>query len=140
MSLFGRRVRTGPRSLRLLSRPGCHLCEEMKAVVAPLLLKTGGILTVVDVDSDPVLLARWGNEIPVLLDEEGRVVAKVRDSASLPQKDWATLKPRSKFGVPGRVALRADRSCSSGLAQPPPRKTRKAPEAGPVGSVTGPAG
>jgi hypothetical protein len=36
----------------------------------------------VDVDSDPALAARWGNEIPVLLDAEGRVLAKVRDSAA----------------------------------------------------------
>ncbi|MGE5716731.1 MAG: glutaredoxin family protein [Acidobacteriota bacterium] len=71
-----------PPALRLLSRSGCHLCEEMKAVVAPLVLSRGGTLDVLDVDSDPVLAARWGNEIPVLLDERGRVVAKVRDSAA----------------------------------------------------------
>jgi Glutaredoxin-like domain (DUF836) len=81
VSPFGRRVRTGPRALRLLSRHGCHLCDEMKAVVEPIAAKVGSLLVIVDVDSDPALAARWGNEIPVLLDEEGRVVAKVRDSA-----------------------------------------------------------
>lgn len=65
--------------LRLLSRPGCHLCEEMLAAVAPLVSEAGGTLEVVDVDSDPVLAARFGNEIPVILDAEGRILAKVRD-------------------------------------------------------------
>ena len=35
----------------------------------------------VDVDSDPLLSERFGLEIPVLLDAEGRVVAKLRDPA-----------------------------------------------------------
>jgi hypothetical protein len=69
-------------ALRLLSRPGCHLCDEMRAVVSPLVTGVGGTLETVDVDSDPALAARWGNEIPVLLDAEGRVLAKVRDSAA----------------------------------------------------------
>lgn len=69
----------GPLSLRLLTRPGCHLCEEMKAKVVPLLARLGGTLVDVDVDSDPALAARFGLEIPVLLDADGRVVAKLRD-------------------------------------------------------------
>ena len=82
MRLF-RRSRAGPPpALRLLSRSGCHLCEEMKDVVGPLVRTLGGTLEVVDVDSDPALAARWGNEIPVLLDVEGRVVAKARDGAT----------------------------------------------------------
>ena len=82
MRLF-RRPRAGPPpALRLLSRSGCHLCEEMKGVVGPLVRTLGGTLEVVDVDSDPALAARWGNEIPVLLDAEGRVVAKARDGAT----------------------------------------------------------
>jgi glutaredoxin-like protein DUF836 len=67
---------------RLLSRPGCHLCEEMKENVVPLLRARGETLIEVDVDSDAALAARFGNEIPVLLDPEGRVVAKVRDGAA----------------------------------------------------------
>ncbi len=51
-------------------------------MVLPLVAGLGGTLETVDVDSDPILAARWGNEIPVLLDAEGRVLAKVRDSAA----------------------------------------------------------
>ena len=82
MRLFRRPVTGRPPALRLLSRSGCHLCDEMRAVVIPLIERLGGSLETVDVDSDPALVARWGNEIPGLLDAEGRVVAKVRDSAA----------------------------------------------------------
>jgi len=71
-----------PPALRLLSRPGCHLCDEMRAAVLPLVTSLGGTLVQVDVDSDPVLSERFGREIPVLLDAEGRVVAKLRDTAA----------------------------------------------------------
>ena len=53
----------------------------MRAAVSPIVSRLGGTLETVDVDSDPALAARFGNEIPVLLDAEGKVVAKVRDSA-----------------------------------------------------------
>ena len=83
MTLTGRVLgrRAAPPALRLLSRPGCHLCEDMKARVAPLVARLGGTLEEVDVDSDPALAARFGLEIPVLLDAGGRVVAKLRDPA-----------------------------------------------------------
>jgi hypothetical protein len=82
MKLFRRASGGPPARLRLLSRPGCHLCEEMRAVVLPLVERSGGSLEVVDVDADPALSERWGDEIPVLLDGEGRVVAKARDGAA----------------------------------------------------------
>ena len=80
MPLFRRRAMTPPR-LTLLSRPGCHLCEELHARVAPIVAELGGSVTMVDVDSDPALAARWGEEIPILLDEEGALVAKANDAA-----------------------------------------------------------
>ena len=54
-------------ALVLLSKPGCHLCDEMKAVVEPLLPEFGLSLEVRDVRDDPDQRARWANEIPVLL-------------------------------------------------------------------------
>lgn len=81
MSLFRRPPGGPPPALRLLSRPGCHLCDALRAAVLPLVKRVGGTLEDVDVDSDPALAARWGDEIPVLLDGEGRVVARARDGA-----------------------------------------------------------
>lgn len=58
---------SGP-DLRLLGRPGCHLCDDMIAVLRPFLNAGRFTLTLVDVDSDPALAARYGLLIPVLLD------------------------------------------------------------------------
>lgn len=82
MKFFRRGGKDAPPALRLLSRPGCRLCDEMLAIASPIVTRMGGTLETVDVDSDRDLLARWGNEIPVLLDAEGNVLAKVRDSAA----------------------------------------------------------
>ena len=66
-------------TLTLYSRPGCHLCDEMKAVVARIARSVPLTLDVVDVTTDPQLEARYGLEIPVLL-IEGKKAAKYRIS------------------------------------------------------------
>jgi thiol-disulfide isomerase/thioredoxin len=53
--------------LTLLSRAYCHLCDEMAAALAPLAARFGAAVTVVDVDADPALEARYGELVPVLL-------------------------------------------------------------------------
>ena len=63
--------------LKLLSRPGCHLCEEMRRQVEALLGETPRIWEEVDVDSDPELARRYGDSIPVLF-VNGRLFARVR--------------------------------------------------------------
>jgi Glutaredoxin-like domain (DUF836) len=63
--------------LTLMSRPGCHLCEEMRREVDALLAGEPHEWEVVDVDSDPELARRYGDEIPVLF-VNGRLFAKIR--------------------------------------------------------------
>jgi len=63
--------------LTLMSRPGCHLCEEMRREVDALLSGEAHEWDVVDVDSDPDLARRYGDEIPVLF-VNGRLFAKIR--------------------------------------------------------------
>ena len=63
--------------LRLLSRPDCHLCREMQREVDGMLGAEPREWEVVDVDSDPELARRYGEEIPVLF-VNGRLFAKVR--------------------------------------------------------------
>ncbi len=63
--------------LRLLSRPGCHLCEEMRREVDALLTDEPHTWEEVDVDSDPELAARYGNSIPVLFVND-RLFALIR--------------------------------------------------------------
>ena len=61
----------------LLTRPGCHLCDEMEEVLDRVLPRHGLTFERVNVDGDPELRRRYGEVIPVLL-RDGRVVAKIR--------------------------------------------------------------
>jgi glutaredoxin-like protein DUF836 len=63
--------------LRLLSRPDCHLCEEMRSEVDALLSDRPREWDLVDVDSDPDLARRYGEVIPVLF-VNGRLFARIR--------------------------------------------------------------
>lgn len=53
--------------LTLLSRRCCHLCHDMEVALAPLTAEFGATVTVLDVDSDPLLEATYGELVPVLL-------------------------------------------------------------------------
>jgi hypothetical protein len=66
-------------SVTLYSRPGCHLCDEMKAVVARVARSFPVALQEIDISSDPALEEQYGLEIPVLL-VAGRKAAKYRIS------------------------------------------------------------
>jgi len=63
--------------LRLLSRPDCHLCAEMRRDVDAILEGEQREWEVVDVDQDVELARRYGAEIPVLF-VNGRLFAKIR--------------------------------------------------------------
>ena len=52
--------------ITLYSRPGCHLCEAMRAVALPAAREVGAVFEELDVDADPATAARYDLEIPVL--------------------------------------------------------------------------
>ena len=56
-----------PIALILYGRPGCHLCDDMKDIVAPVAHELGCTLERIDISGNPELEARYGTEIPVLL-------------------------------------------------------------------------
>jgi glutaredoxin len=62
----GRLAVAGPRDLTLYSRSGCHLCDEVKKQVAPLAARFGASVREVNIDADPILRARYNEEVPVL--------------------------------------------------------------------------
>ena len=72
-------------ALTLYSRPGCHLCDEMKAVVDRVVKQAGArggrhasvTIEEIDISTDAALEARYGPEIPVLL-VNGKKAAKYR--------------------------------------------------------------
>jgi glutaredoxin len=51
--------------VRLYTRPGCHLCDDARVVVERVCSELGEAYDEVDIDSDPELLDRFGDEIPV---------------------------------------------------------------------------
>lgn len=68
-----------PRTLTLLTKPGCHLCDTAREVVAHVVagladVPTAPSVTVTELSilDDPALLERYAEEIPVLL-IDGRV-------------------------------------------------------------------
>ncbi len=64
-------------ALTIYSRPGCHLCDEMKAIVARVAQRVPLTLDDVDISTNPALEQRYGLEIPVLL-VNGAKAAKFR--------------------------------------------------------------
>ena len=52
--------------LILYTRPGCHLCEEMKEKLSRALQRVAFEVQEIDVDQDPELRKRYGESIPVL--------------------------------------------------------------------------
>jgi glutaredoxin len=66
-----------PLHLELYSRPGCHLCDELRGLCERLQGEFSFQLTEVNIDADPTLQARYGEEIPVLF-IDGRRAVKFR--------------------------------------------------------------
>jgi glutaredoxin len=62
----GRIAIAGRRKVTIYTRPGCHLCEEAKTQIAPLLGEFGARLREVNIDADPVLRERYTNDVPVI--------------------------------------------------------------------------
>ena len=62
----GRLQLAGPRDVTIYSRPGCHLCEEAKTQLAPLLQEFGARLTEINIDEDLQLRARYDFDVPVI--------------------------------------------------------------------------
>jgi glutaredoxin-like protein DUF836 len=71
------------RRLTLLTRAYCHLCDEMRAEVAPLAAAASIPIDEIDVDTDADLAARWGDRVPVLLAGEQELFHYRVDRAAL---------------------------------------------------------
>lgn len=51
--------------VRLLSKPGCHLCDDARAVIARVCADAGTSYDEVDITTDPDLMRSYGEQIPV---------------------------------------------------------------------------
>lgn len=79
---------TAATRLRLLSRPGCHLCDEMALALQDLGLE----FERTNIDEDAALVERYGEAIPVLFDGEQEV-------ARAPQSARTLKRALSRRGV-----------------------------------------
>jgi hypothetical protein len=69
--------------LTLLTRAYCHLCDEMRAEIAPLAAAAAIPIDEIDVDTDDSLATRWGDLVPVLLAGECELFHYRVDRAAL---------------------------------------------------------
>ena len=53
--------------LTLYTRPGCHLCDDLKETLLRVWRQQAFELTEIDISRDPALERRYGHDIPVLL-------------------------------------------------------------------------
>jgi Glutaredoxin-like domain (DUF836) len=56
-----------PTRITLVGRPGCHLCDDAREVVRRVADDTGAGWVELSVDDDPELLARYSEQVPVVL-------------------------------------------------------------------------
>ena len=61
---------------RLLSRPGCHLCDEFCDELLTAFPRLAALLEWVEVDSRDDWRERYGRSIPVLLDPQQQLVCE----------------------------------------------------------------
>ena len=59
----------------LYSKPGCHLCEDVRAFLDELAPERGFTVDEINIETDSALFARYRYEIPVVL-MDGREVAR----------------------------------------------------------------
>ncbi len=49
----------------LYGRPGCHLCDEARTIIAAVCAELGESFVEVSIDDDPELVGRFNDEVPV---------------------------------------------------------------------------
>lgn len=62
----GRRDGVAGTRVRLLTKPGCHLCDEARAVVAAVCRDLSESFEEVDINGRADLMAEYGEQIPVI--------------------------------------------------------------------------
>ena len=62
-------------SIIIYSKPDCHLCERAKDVLDRCRQQVAFEIETVDISQNPELLARYGQDIPVIL-LDGREIAR----------------------------------------------------------------
>ena len=80
--------------LTLYTRPGCHLCDTLKAIVVDVARQERITLREIDISGDAGLEHRFGAEIPVLMCGE-QLVARVRTNRAALLESLRQVKERT---------------------------------------------
>lgn len=59
--------RRGPHQVELFTRPGCHLCEDAREVVADVCAGADVSWSEITIETDEALIREYGELIPVVL-------------------------------------------------------------------------
>jgi glutaredoxin len=68
--LIGRSARKKPpheRTVTLIGKPGCHLCDEARAVIEKVASELGALVEERDITQDEELYRKYWEQIPVVL-------------------------------------------------------------------------
>ncbi|GAA3750162.1 glutaredoxin family protein [Streptomyces tremellae] len=57
----------GAHRVTLIAKPGCHLCDDARAVVEKVCAETGAAFEEKDITADEALRDAYGEQIPVVL-------------------------------------------------------------------------
>ena len=55
------------KTVTLIGKPGCHLCDDARAVIAKVAAETGATVSEQDITQDAELYDRYWEQIPVVL-------------------------------------------------------------------------
>jgi glutaredoxin len=73
-------------TVTIFSRPGCHLCEVAKEAMLTAGCEREFVLEEVNIDDDPALRDRYGNDIPVIFINGVKVFKHRVDSLEFKRK------------------------------------------------------
>jgi glutaredoxin len=70
----------------IYSRPGCHLCDDAKAVIERVQRRYAFALREINIESDPALEKEYGEQIPVVFVNGNKAFKYHVDEAELEKK------------------------------------------------------
>lgn len=87
----------------LYGRGWCHLCDEMRDALAPVAAECSASVDYVDIDADPALVARYDEDVPVLLLDGVEVCRHRFDEARVRARSRGAARDAPLSGVGGRA-------------------------------------
>jgi len=106
-----------PIQVELLTKPGCHLCDEMKAALGRAAHGLPVDVREVDISKDPSLEKRYGVDIPVLFIEAKKAFKHRATEKELRKRlevaDRAQHRGGVRESVPGAASSSTTRGGSS---------------------------